>query len=60
MNERGGEEGSFYSPNRSIPAKICMETRGHRLLEDKIKSLAKLHQDRSPSGFGRPKGSAAP
>ena len=55
-----GEGGPFYSPRRSVPAKIKKETCGHRLLEDKIESPAKAHLDGSPSGFGRPKGLAGP
>ena len=55
-----GEGGPFYSPRRSVPAKIKNETSGHRLLEDKIESPAKTHLDGSPSGFGQPKGWAGP
>ena len=47
-------------PRRSVPAKIKKETCGHRLLEDKIESPAKVHLDGSPSGLDRPKGSPSP
>ena len=49
-----GEGRPFYSPRRSVSARINMEICGHRLLEDKIESPAKKHLDGSLSGFGRP------
>ena len=55
-----GEGSPFYSPRRSVSARINMEICGHRLLEDKINSPAKAEPELPQWGFGRPMGSAKP
>jgi len=57
---RGGEGGPFYSPNRSVPARIKYENTGHRLQEDKHDLPAKDWAGWGQQGVGRPGGSADP
>ena len=55
-----GEGGPFYSPRRSVPAKIKYGNTGHRLQEDKDDLPAKARTIWRQHGAGRPQGSAAP
>ena len=55
-----GEGGPFYSPRRSVPAKIKYGNTGHRLQEDKDDLPAKARTIWRQHGAGRPQGSATP
>ena len=55
-----GEGGSFYSPRRSVPARIKYGNTGHRLQEDKEDLSANVEAERRRHGAGRPCGSAGP
>ena len=57
--------GSFYSPKRSVPARIKYGNTRHHLQEDKdkirrINHSAKDQAEGLPGGVGRPPGSAEP
>jgi hypothetical protein len=55
-----GEGGSFYSPRRSVPARIKYGNTRHRIQEDKDDLPAKDEAERHRHGAGRPCGSAGP
>ena len=55
-----GEGGPFYSPRRSVPARIKYGNTGHRLQEDKDDLPTKARGIWHKSGAGRPCGSAGP
>ena len=55
-----GEGGPFYSPRRSVPARIKYGNTEHRLQEDKDNLPAKARTIWRQHGAGRPQGSAGP
>ena len=55
-----GEGGPFYSPRRSVPARIKYGNTGHHLQEDKDDLPAKTRASWRQHGAGRPRGSAVP
>ena len=55
-----GEEGPFYSPMRSVPARIKYGNTGHRLQEDKDDLPAKARSIWRQHGAERSRGSAGP
>ena len=56
----GVREAPFYSPRRSVPARIKYGNTGHRLQEDKDDLPAKDEAEWRRHGAGRPCGSAGP
>ena len=55
-----GEGGPFYSPRRSVPARIKYGKVDNHHQEDKSESPAKMHLDGCTSRFSRTCGSAGP
>jgi len=53
-------EAPFYSPRRSVTARIKYRNTGHRLHEDKDDLPAKDEAERRRHGAGRPCGSVGP
>ena len=53
-------EAPFYSPRRSVPARIKYGNTGHRLQEDKDDLPTKARTIWCQHGAGRPRGSAGP